>query len=320
MAQDNTSEEVDLGYLFKKFNDILKSIVRSFFLVLAFFKKFIIVVIALIIIGVAYGFYKDLKEVKTYNNELIVIPNFQSVDYLYDKVAAINLKINAGDTLYMQKVLDTNFRSLRGIKIEPIADLYNFISESREKIDIFRIIADKQDFTDYIEEFTNSKYYKYHKMSVSIKGDESSEKIIGDLLNFMNTNDHLIAYKQIYQEAKEMEIKEYRNMITQVDSLIKASATSKNTPTSVEVVTNNDQHYLFDRKRDLLEDIVKLEMQQLDYSEPIKLVNADYNLTNERFLNFSNKVKYPIYLILLFSGFFFMLYLLRNLKQYANSK
>lgn len=320
MGQNNTSEEIDLGYLFKKSNDFFKSVIRSFFLVLEFFKKYLIIVLVLLIVGFGIGYYKDSKAVKTYNNELIVIPNFESVNYLYDKVEAINLKVRAGDTVFMQKVLDTNFRSLRGIKIEPVVDLYSFISKSRENIDIFRIVSDKQNFNEYIEEFANSKYYKYHKMSVAIKGDKASEQIIEDLMGYLNNNEHLIEYKKIYQEAKEKELKEYYNMVTQVDSLIKASATSKNTPSSVEVVTNNDQHYLFDRKMTFLKDIVKLKMEQLDYSESIKLVNADYNLTNKRFLNFSNKVKYPIFLVLIFSGFFFTLYLLRKLKSYANSK
>ena len=319
MGQNNTSEEIDLGYLFKKSNDFFKSVIRSFFLVLEFFKKYLIIVLVLLIVGFGIGYYKDSKAVKTYNNELIVIPNFESVDYLYDKLEAINLKIRAGDTVFMQKVLDTNFRSLRGIKIEPVVDLYSFISKSRENIDIFRIVSDKQNFNEYIEEFANSKYYKYHKMSVAINGDKASEKIIDDLIEFLNNNEHLIEYKKIYQEAKEVEIKEYQNMVAQVDSLIKANASSKNTPSSVEVVTNNDQHFLFDRKMTFLKDIVKLKMEQLDYSEPIKLVNADYNLTKDRFLNFSNKVKYPIFLLLLFSGFFFALYLLRKLKSYANS-
>jgi hypothetical protein len=320
MSQNNTSEEIDLGYLFKKTNNFVKSVFRSFFLVLAFFKKYFIIVLVLIILGFVYGFYKDTIALKTYNNELIVIPNFESVDYLYDKVEAINLKIKAGDTIYMQHILDTNFNKLGTIKIEPIIDFYNFISKSRENIDIFRIVSEKQDFKDYMEEFANSKYYKYHRMSVSIEGAKSSEKIVDDLMTFLNDNEHFSAYQKIFNETKDREISEFYKMITQIDTLIYASATSKNTPASVEVVTNNDQHFLLDRKRQVLEDLVKLKMEQLDYTEPIKLVNADYNLTNERFLNFSNKVKYPIYLVFLFSAFFFILYMIKNLKRYANSE
>ena len=320
MTQQNSSEEIDLGYLFKKSNHFFKSIVRALFQVIEFFKRYWIIIFTLIIVGLGIGYYKDLKVEKSYYNELIVIPNFESVDYLYDKVEAINLKMSAGDSIFMQKVFGANFQKFRGIEIEPIADLYNFISESREHIDIFRIVADKQDFKDYIEEFSNSKYYKYHKMSVAIVGDGSSEKMVEDLLIFLNSNEHLNAYQEIYRETKDFEVKEYYTMIAQVDSLIKASAASKNTPSSVEVITNNDQHFLFDRKMKILEELIKLKMEQLDYSESIKLVNADYDLSKERFLNVSNKVKYPIFFVLIFSGFFFMLYLLRKLKQYAHSK
>jgi uncharacterized membrane protein len=313
-------EEIDLGYLFKKVNDFIKSVFRSFFLVLAFFKKYFIIVILLIIVGFAYGYYKDSTAEKTYNNELIVIPNFESVDYLYDKVKAVNQKISAGDTIYMKQILGANFKRLKNIKIEPIVDLYNFLSKSRANIDIFSILSEKQDFTDYVEEFANSKYYKYHRMSVSIESNDSSEKVVSDLIKFLNDNDHFSAYEKIFKETKDFEIKEYYKILTQIDTLIKASATFNSAPSSIEVVTNNDQHELIDKKRQVLANLVILKTAQLDYTKPIKLINADYNLTNERFLSFSNKVRYPVLLVFLFSAFFFFLHLIKNLRRYANSE
>src|SRR5690554_5483040 len=99
MTQQNSSEEIDLGYLFKKSNHFFKSIVRALFQVIEFFKRYWIIIFTLIIVGLGIGYYKDLKVEKSYYNELIVIPNFESVDYLYDKVEAINLKMSAGDSI-----------------------------------------------------------------------------------------------------------------------------------------------------------------------------------------------------------------------------
>ena len=138
MAQQNSSEEIDLGYLFRKSNDFFRSVIRTLFQILNFFKKYYIIVIALLIIGFGYGYYKDLNSVSSYNNELIVIPNFESVDYLYDKVEAVNNKIGMGDTLYLQEVLGTNFGKLNHITIEPIVDIYNFISKSYRNYDVFQ--------------------------------------------------------------------------------------------------------------------------------------------------------------------------------------
>lgn len=320
MAQHNSSEEIDLGYLLKKFNDFFKSAVRSFFLVLDFFKKYIIIVIALVIIGFGLGYYKDSNQIKTYNNEVMVIPNFESVDYLYDKVETLNIKIAAGDSLFLKPIFGANYRQLNLIEIEPIVDIYNFISKSRENIDILRILAQNQDFSDYIEDLSTSKYYKYHRMKVSISGKEFSEKVISDLLAYLNSNEHFNKYQDVYKEMKGYDIEEHYKMIAQVDSLVKASTTMYNSSSNVSVNSNADQHYLIERKRLLIEDLYQLKMEMLDYTAAIKVVNIDYNLKPKKFLEISKKIKYPILLVLLFSLAFFVIYIFKNLRRYSESE
>lgn len=320
MAQQNTSEEIDLGYIFKKFNDFLKSVVRAFFQILDFFKKYFIVVIVLLILGFAYGYYKDLNTKKTYINEALVIPNFESVDYLYDKIEVINNKISRTDTLYLQQILDTNFRKLKSIKIEPIADIYNFVSKSRRNFDVLRLIAEKQDFSEYIEDLSTSKYFKYHRMKILVSGEGSSEKIVTDLFAFLNENDHLNAYQKVFIENNRFEIREHYNMISQIDSLLKANAKVDERATNVTIHNNSDLYNLISKKTELLENIVQLRTEEVDFSTPIKVVSTDFNLKIERFLSVSNKVKYPILFVFLFSLVFFALYLFKSLKKYAQTE
>lgn len=319
MAQQNSSEEVDLGYLLKSIGGFFKKILRALFLILDFFKKYYIIIIVLLIIGFAYGYYKDYNTIKVYNNEVLIIPNFESVDYLYDKVEAINNKITSGDTIYLQKILDTNFQKLNSIKLEPIVDIYNFVSKSYRNYDVLRLIAEKQDFSEYIEDLSTSKYYKYHRMDVSITGKESSEKIINDLLSFLNDNEHFKMYQDIYVENNKFEIQEHHNMISQIDSLLKANSTINNVGSGVSINNSTDLFNLIDRKRQLIENLEQLNMAKIDYESPIKKVSVDYNLEPKRFLSFSNKVKYPIFLVFLFSVMFLLIYVLKHLRKYANS-
>ncbi len=146
MAQQNSSEEVDLGYLLKKSNDIFKGFARAILKIIDFFKKHFIILIVIILIGFGFGLYKDYNEVKSYNNELIVIPNFGSVDYLYDKVEALNSKIASKDTIYLKQILGANYSKLNLIEIEPIVDLYNFISEISSKYRYFENYFTKSGF------------------------------------------------------------------------------------------------------------------------------------------------------------------------------
>lgn len=318
MAQHHTSEEIDLRYIFKKSNDFFKRIVRSFFQILDFFKKYFIIVIVLLILGFGYGYYKDSKVVPSYTNEVLVIPNFESVDYLYDKIEVINNKISSGDTLYLQQVVDTNFRKLRNIKIEPIVDIYNFVSKSYRNYDVLRLFAEKQDFSEYIEDLSTSKYYKYHRMEISVSGNDSSEKMIADLFTFLNGNEHFKEYQKVFVENNKFEIKEYHNMVTQIDSLLKANA-QMNATANVNITNSADLFQLITRKKEILEEIVQLKTQEIDYNYPIKIVNADYNLETKSFLSLSNKVKYPILFVFLFSMVFLVLYIVKSLKRYAKA-
>lgn len=320
MSPQDTSEEIDLGYIFKKSNDFFKKMVRGFFLILDFFKKYFIVIIILLILGFAYGYYKDATSQKTYDNEILVIPNFESVDYLYDKVEAINNKISRGDTLYLQQMLDTNYRKLKNIQIEPIADIYNFVSKSKRNFDVLRLIAEKQDFSEYIEDLSTSKYFKYHRMKISISGDDSSEKVIADLFSFLNDNKQLKEYQTVYVENNKLEIKEHYKMISQIDSLLKANAMRDQRGSNVTINNTAELFNLIEIKKELVENIVQLKTEEIDFSTPIKMVSADYNLEVKRFLSISNKVKYPLLFVFLFSLAFFIIYLFKSLRIYAKSQ
>lgn len=319
MEKNKLSEEIDLGYLFRRSNDFLKSIVRSFFLIIAFFKRHAIVLIVIIAVGFVFGFYKDYNAVEVYNNKLIIIPNFQSVDYLYDKVDAINSKIKIGDSVYLKSIVGQRYRELKSIKLEPIVDIYNFLSnKDNRNFEVFRALTEKKDISEFLEDMSTSKYYKYHHMDILIKGDTSSEKIVKDLIAFLNQNEHFAEYQDIFKNSNQLEISEHYKMLAQVDSLVSSSSAVSGSNANIAINNTTNLFSLIQQKREILKEIVKLKMQQVDYSAPIREVSANYNLETKRFLNISNKIRFPILLVLAFCGVYLFLYLLRKLRSYAN--
>lgn len=319
---NNHQEEIDLGYLFKKINQLFKRAVVALFEVIAFFLKFKFIVIALIIVGVVYGYYKDRNSVPTHRNEAIVIPNFESVDYLYDKVEALNTKIAANDSLYLKTILGTNYRKLRKIEVEPIVDIYNFAAQSRENIDIFRILFQNQELSDFVEDITTSKYYKYHRMNFFIKGEKHSPLIVENLLAYFNNNNHFSEYQKIYSDNTSYQLNQNAIMIAQIDSLFQAAISySKRTEgaQTVNINDNSDLGTLIFRKQEILKERIELLKQQKDGIKVIKEVSLSYNLLPDEGIRLSNKVKYPILLILLFSLVFYVRYLYKKLETIAKS-
>lgn len=320
LEHKNQSEEIDLSLLTKKLNNALKKSIILIFGALGVFIKYKIIVAILVIIGFAYGFYKDKTTQKIFYNKVIVIPNFGSVDYLYEKVEALNAKVVARDSVYLKTILGPNYGNLRKIEIEPIVDIYNFAAQSRENIDIFRILFQNQDLSEFVEDMTTSKYYKHHNLNFSISGIDSSEKIVNDILTYFNENEHYKLYKDEIRENTDFLLKENLKMIAQIDSILQSAtyvSKSKELASSFSINDNGDLGALIYRKELILNDRVSLIQENIDQFEIIKTVSANYNLMPTDTFIISNKIKYPLLLILLFSVFFFMRYAYKKSEAIA---
>lgn len=318
MAEDNTSEEIDLGYLFRKISDFFKKVVRTMFLILAFYLKYWIVLLILTLLGVGYGIYQDSFVDKMYLNEGIVIPNFESVDYLYGKVDHFNDRLNQRDTVFIKQVFGRNYKGIKKIEIEPISDIYNMMTRSREQIDVFRILYQNQELAKFVEDITTSKYFKYHKITFKTKGENDSKEAISTVLNYWNSNEHYKEYDSVYKNNAVFQVNEYKRMIVQVDSLLAAvSREARNEGAGVIISENSNPHLLFDRKREMLNELLEAEKRVADYTNPIKLVYMDYDL---EIGSFPNKIKNPVLLIMGFSLIFFFIHLYKWMREIAESE
>ena len=319
MAQQHSSEEVDLGYMFRSIGEIFKKLARLFILVIAFVRKYILFIIGLIILGIILGYFLDRDSVNVYENRLIVIPNFESVEYLYDKTDELNFKIKTGDSLYLKEIFGKNYGAVKKIEIEPIVDIYNFTTKSRENIDVFRILFENQDMKEFVEDMTTSKQYKYQKVKVYILGKNSKE-LLEKLLSFLNENQHFKEYQEMYIQNTSKRLSETDKMIDQADSVIKSitsTSTSTNPNPPVYASFNNDFYSIFRYKDILLKDKLELLKKSKDEVAIIKPVIINYNILEGGFATLKNVIKIPIYLILLFSFIFFLRFVYLGLKRIA---
>ena len=106
--KNDESQEIDLTQISKKIGGFFENISTSIFKSILFFKRNIIWLSILLVIGVGLGYYFD-KTTKEYNHQIILIPNFGSVDYLYAKIDLINSKISESDTLFLKNEVGIKF-------------------------------------------------------------------------------------------------------------------------------------------------------------------------------------------------------------------
>ena len=84
-SQNTDNQEIDLSQISKKIGGFFDALATAFFRSILFFRKRALIFIVLILTGGILGYYID-RETTIYQSEVIVSPNFGSVDYLYAKV------------------------------------------------------------------------------------------------------------------------------------------------------------------------------------------------------------------------------------------
>lgn len=319
MSEQQSGEEIDLGYLVKKFKQTSRNFVKLLFSVLAFYLKFWIVILVLIIAGVAYGFYLDSDSKKEYENQGIVIPNFESVDYLYSNIETLNDKIRSNDSIFLKKILSEDYKAIKKIEIEPIPDMYNMMTKSREQIDVFRILFQNQELDKFFDDISNSKYFKYHKINIVTRGENESKKVISKILEYWNNNELYDEYRLIYQGNAAFRVDEYKKMNSQIDSILASvvRGNQKEQASGVVINENSSLYALFDRKEVIMNEILEAQKKTVDYTDVVRLVSMDYS---KEVHQFSNKIKYPIIFIFLFSLVFFIIHSYKSLKRYADKE
>lgn len=102
--QNNDSQEIDLSQISRKIGGFFDGIIFNIFRIIFFLKRNIVLVGILLVLGAGLGYFLD-KTNKNYENQIVVIPNFDSVDYLYSKIELINSKVKEGDTIFLKNVV-----------------------------------------------------------------------------------------------------------------------------------------------------------------------------------------------------------------------
>ncbi|MDC6365149.1 hypothetical protein PP183_03640, partial [Muricauda sp. AC10] len=116
-VHQNTSDEIDLGQLFQligrgfqKFFTFIGNIFKGFFhiliLLLLFIQKNFIVLAIAIVVGGVSGYFLDNYLPEKYVSKMVVEPNFNSVQQLYNNIDFYNDLAEAEDSTALATALN----------------------------------------------------------------------------------------------------------------------------------------------------------------------------------------------------------------------
>lgn len=306
MSTNSQDQEIDLGQVFSKIGSFFSNLVDKFFDFIFFLIKNSIIIIVLLVIGVGLGYFLD-KTSKTYNHEIIVSPNFDSVDYLYSKVNLLEAKKKDNDTVFFSNLGITNVKKLGKIEIEPIVDLYKFITSKKENFDLIKLMAEDGSLDKIVKDEVTSKNYPFHLIKFSTSKTVSEETIIKPLLAYFNDSEYFNIIKEQYLENTSDKMRANDSTITQINTLLndfsKSTATNQKSDKLIYYNENNNLNDIIKTKTELEKENLDLKFGLINNDKVVKDISVATNIINTKGTKGKMKLILPIFFVFVFLFF-----------------
>ncbi|WP_294959095.1 hypothetical protein [uncultured Flavobacterium sp.] len=304
VPQDNSEQEIDIFQLSKSIGSFFDRINAMIFRSIQFFVRNWIIVLVLIVLGFGLGWFLDENK-KSFENQIIVTPNFGSVDYLYSKVNLIESKIKAGDVLFLKNEVGIqNPESIKKIEIKPIADVYKFIEDKEQNFELIKLMAEVGEVKKVLEDNVTSKNYTFHSISFLTDKNTDEKDIVEPLLNYLNSSEYFKALQKIGYKNLEQQIIQNDTIIAQIDQVLNGfSSTVKNGSKNDKLVYYNENTQLNDiikTKQYLIIDQGKYRLKLVNYDKTIKEINSTLNINSNKITNGNLKFLLPLMFLFLF--------------------
>jgi hypothetical protein len=305
VPQNKEDQEIDLLQIPQKISDFFGWINSSIFKGIQFFVQNKVLVLALILVGFGMGWYLDSNN-KSYDNQIIVVPNFESVDYLYSKIDLLQSKIVSGDTVFLKKVVGLKQpKTIKKIEIKPIADVYRFIENKDRNFDLIKLMAEDGDIKKVLEDNITSKNYTHHMISFTTNELMDDKEMVQPILNYLNNSDYFGKIQVIGLKNLKQEIAQNDTIIAQINGVLNGFSNNVNgDKKNDKLVYYNENIQLNDvikTKQDLIEEQGKNRIKLVSYDKIIKEISNTLNIRSEKTVNGKLKFIFPLLFIFLFT-------------------
>jgi hypothetical protein len=304
VPQNNPDQEIDIFQLSKSIGSFFDRLSVSIFRSIQFFVRNWIVVLILLILGFGLGWYLDSNK-KSFQNQVVVTPNFGSVDYLYAKIDLIQSKIASGDTDFLKNVVGIQHpQSIKRIEIKPIADVYKFIEDKEQNFELIKLMAEVGEVKKVLEDNVTSKNYTFHNITF-VSDEATTEKdIVEPLLKFLNDSEYFNSIQKIGLKNLEQKIAQNDTIIAQIDNVLNGFSNKvKEGSNNDKLIYYNENLQLNDiikTKQKLVADQGENRLKLISSDKTIREINPTLNINDQKIVNGNFKILFPVFFIFIF--------------------
>ncbi|GMN10056.1 hypothetical protein MTsPCn9_15290 [Croceitalea sp. MTPC9] len=342
-TNNNNSDEIDLGQLFlligrafQKLFNFIGSIFKGLFHVLILFllflqKNFLILAIA-VLVGVVGGYFIDEYKTPKYISKMVVEPNFNSVQQLYNNINFYNDLAKAEDSIALSKALNITEAEAVSVK-EIFVDSY---SDENQKVKLFDDFIKELDTTtikaldyeSYLKNF-NSMDARFHQISVISTDNSVAKKLQSTIVSSISANDYFKLQKSINDENLMLQDSIIKYQLIEVDSLqhlyktvLVKEADKPMQGTNINLAENgtsqNKELALVKERETLKNQLVKLNQERANKTAILNVI-SDFPARGVKVKGFWKSYKFVLPLMLLIAAILILaiMNLNRFLKTYS---
>lgn len=321
-VNQNTTDEIDLGQLFQMISKGFNKLGIFFLHIFLYLKKNIIILASLVVLGGAIGYGLKLISSEKMQLDVIVRPNLESKDYLYDVIAEIESNIKAKNVSFFEE-LGISLEDVKGVEvtIEPVKkDAEKAAEKELEYLEVLQKFQNTDLISDILREELLKNTELNHRISFKYKNVNGID-IAKRLIDYINSNNYFKELLTVYTENSKARIKQNEVLIDQIDTLIqgysKNLSRTDNTLETGRLVLQNEESLnvpsLLGLKSRLIADIETKKMELKQLTSPIGVIN--FGKPHQVSKPFFGKkiILIPIVLVSLF----FLISILRYLNRKA---
>lgn len=318
MAQEHP-DEVDLVYVIKKIKGILKGWIVLLFKAIDFAIKFWFVILALLIIGFGFGWYKIKDQKPSRKATVVVKVNYELQPYVENATELFNSKAKKYDSVFLTKLgLSVWNPQVKEVQMEPIVDFKDIVEDYQINERGLDMLLSKLEFDeeDPLKDIL-AKEYDYFKFDLSLSGYATPEDV-QKYFDYINNDPRLTVYKKEAQKNLEELITHNKKSLSLIDGIFESYLSTEKGGTDIGPRDKGfDLNELMDAKL-VVQDRNQILKNEMVLSKDI-LVPLHELQTREaegRLLN-KKHIVYPILLVFLFFLLAYMRYVFLYLRRVA---
>jgi hypothetical protein len=299
MSTNSQDQEIDLGQIGKGIHNFFQGVINSIFDFIFFLKKKIIIVGSLFVIGLALGYFSDKNS--SYTQDILVMPNFGSNEYLYKKIEFLNSRIIENDSVFFNNIGVSNSEIIGKLEIKAINGVFQFVNqgdENKQNFELIKLMAEEGNIEEIVKEVAISKNYYLHNITFKTKEKINKPNVIDPILNYLQDSDFYKTQQKIYQKNIDNKISFNDSLIVQIDKLI--LNLSNNKGGNISFSEEKGISELINKKDQLIKEKQSLIINRSLFEEIIKTQNVSINNINTKGLNHKMKLFLPILFIILY--------------------